>query len=497
MYIKGKEHIFNFIGRDRYSGLVWWGFIASAVALIAALLAFTFLGLNLGIEFKGGYLLKVQLDEPTTVPDINDMLDKYKDLGLNEHIVQVSQDGKTLTIRMPIIEDETARAAIIQGVRNDLISRYQDAPEVASFEQNESGQWVLKVYMKSLTPASYVEGLIPNYQDQGLVSATVNTGSEKVEGEDKNYVTVTMNLAEGADPQQVQQAVLQDLESSPYNIVTLSEEQVGAEWGKQVSRKAIISLAVFLGVILIYISFRFEFKMAVPAIGALVHDTVITVGIYALTGRQVTPATVIAFLTIMGYSLYDTIVVFDRIAENANLMDRTGRRTYREMVNESINQTLMRSIGTTLTTLLPIFTILIFGGDTLKDFAFALFIGVFLGSYSSIFVAPPFLAFWKETEPKYASIKAKADKASARETVVRKKGAKPAPVDKVEPVRDEGEREAAPRKKPAAAKAAPKPTDAAQAMKTTPKKKPAAKPGAKKTTKGPSSSSKKKKKKKK
>lgn len=497
MFIKGKERTFNFIGRERFSGLVWKAFVVSALALLVAVLAFSFKGLNLGIEFKGGYLLKVQLDEPTTVPDINALLDGYKDQGLDEHIVQVSQDGKILSIRMPNIEDETARASIIQGVKNDLISRYQDAPEVASFSQDENGQWVLKVYMKSLTPASYVEGLIPDYQNQGLVTATVDKGTEKVEGEDKNYVTVTMNLAEGADPQQVEQAILNDLGSSPYNIATLSEEQVGSEWGRQVSRKAIISLAVFLAVILIYITFRFEFKMAVPAIVALVHDTVITVGIYALTGRQVTPATVIAFLTILGYSLYDTIVVFDRIAENANLMDRTGRRTYREMVNDSINQTLMRSIGTTLTTLLPIFTILIFGGDTLKDFAFALFVGVFLGAYSSIFVASPFLAFWKETEPKFASIKAKADKASARDTVIRKKGAKPVPADKVERVRDDDEQEAAPKKKPAAAKAATKAAASKPGVKTAPKKKPAAKPGAKKTTHGPSSSKKKKKKKKK
>ncbi len=208
MFIKGKERTFNFIGRERFSGLVWKAFVVSALALLVAVLAFSFKGLNLGIEFKGGYLLKVQLDEPTTVPDINALLDGYKDQGLNEHIVQVSEDGKTLTIRMPNIEDETARAAITQGVKNDLISRYQDAPEAASFSQNENGQWVFKVYMKSLTPASYVESLTPGYRDQGLVSATVDTGTEKVEGEDQNYVTVTMNLAEGANPQQVEQAIL-------------------------------------------------------------------------------------------------------------------------------------------------------------------------------------------------------------------------------------------------------------------------------------------------
>jgi len=279
---------------------------------------------------------------------------------------------------------------------------------------------------------------------------------------------------------------------------TLSEEQVGSEWGREVSRKALISLAIFLAVILVYISFRFEFKMAVPAIAALVHDTIITVGIYSLFRLQVTPATAIAFLTILGYSLYDTIVVFDRISENANLIDRTGRRTYREIVSDSLNQTLMRSLGTTLTTLLPIVTILIFGGSTLKDFAFALFVGVFLGAYSSVFIASPFLAFWKETEPKYAAIRAKAGKRDARQAVVKKKGpaapaaakaekprpakaAKPRPAEQGEGSEREEAAGAAPAKQPSASSGKP-------AGKPGPKKKP--------TTRGPSSPSKKKKKKK-
>jgi preprotein translocase subunit SecF len=506
MYIKGKEHNVNFIGREKFSGLVWYAFVLSAVAILASLLAFTFMGINLGIEFKGGYLLKVEVDQTPNVSEVNAILAGYEDQGLTNPIVQVSEADKKITIRMPYIEDDASREAVIQGVKSDLIAKYQDTPEAAFFEQDpETGQWVLKVYVKSQSPvsASYVEDLLPSYQDLGLSSATVETGSEDVDGEEQNYVTVRMNMQEGTgqeQAEQVKQAFLEDLGSSPYNINTESENQVGSEWGREVSRKAAISLLVFLAVILIYITFRFEFKMAVPAIVALVHDTVITVGIYALTGRQVTPATAIAFLTILGYSLYDTIVVFDRIAENANLMDRSGRRTYREMVNDSINQTLMRSIGTTVTTLLPIFTILIFGGETLKDFAFALFIGVFLGAYSSIFIASPMLAFWKETEPKYAGIKAKADKHGAREAVVRKKPVRPVAAG-VGSLDDEAEetpaakKPAAPASKPAAkqkpaAGAASKPAAGA-------KKKPAAKPGTKKTTKGPTSSSKKKKKKKK
>jgi SecD/SecF fusion protein len=497
MYIKGKEHTVNFIGRENFSGLVWYAFGLSLAAILLSILVFSFMGINLGIEFKGGYILKVQVDRVPSVGEVESILAKYEDQGLTNPIVQVSEEDRKITIRMPYIEDDASREAVIQGVKQDLIAKYQETPEAASFEQDpETGQWALKVYTKSQTPvsASYVEELLAGYEDLGLKSATVETGSEG----DQNYVIVRMNMQEGAtqeQAEQVQQAFLRDMGASPYNINTESENQVGSEWGREVSRKAAISLLVFLAVILIYITFRFEFKMAVPAILALVHDSIIAVGIYALTGRQVTPATVIAFLTILGYSLYDTIVVFDRIAENANLMDRSGRRTYREVVNDSINQTLMRSIGTTLTTLLPIFTILIFGGETLKDFAFALFIGVFLGAYSSIFVAAPILAFWKETEPKYAGIKAKAEKHGAREAVVRKKPVRPAAAVVGD---EEIEERPAAAKKPAAAAAKKKPATAGAAKPASgAKKKPAAKPGAKKTTKGPASSSKKKKKKKK
>jgi SecD/SecF fusion protein len=246
---------------------------------------------------------------------------------------------------------------------------------------------------------------------------------------------------------------------------------------------------------LIYITIRLDFKMAVSAILALIHDTLITVGIYALTRRQVTPVTVIAFLTILGYSLYDTIVVFDRVEENTNLQARAGKSTYFDIVNESVNQTLMRSIGTTLTTLLPIITILIFGGETLKDFAFALFLGVFLGAYSSIFIASPLLALWREREPRSAAVRVKGEaRGGAREAILitAPRAAREAPrPGKAEKAREpeaapaaEAEGEAEEAAKPAARSAAAKPASAAGQRK-------------KATTKGPSGGKKKKKKKKK
>ncbi len=148
--------------------------------------------------------------------------------------------------------------------------------------------------------------------------------------------------------------------------------------------------------------------MAVSAIVAVVHDVLITVGIYALVGREVTPNTVAALLSILGYSLYDSIVVFHRIVENT---PRIGKRPYSGMVNDSINQVLVRSINTTFTTLFPVVALLLIGGETLKDFAFALTVGLIAGAYSSIFVASPLLSFWKEFEPRYRNLKLKYGKA--------------------------------------------------------------------------------------
>ncbi len=193
-----------------------------------------------------------------------------------------------------------------------------------------------------------------------------------------------------------------------WKVADKTIHNVGPGWGVYITRAALIALALSLLGLLIYISFRFEFKMAISAIVAVIHDVLITIGIYALVGREVTPNTVAALLSILGYSLYDSIVVFHRILENT---PRIGKRPYSTMVNDSINQVLLRSINTTLTTLFPVVALLLIGGETLKDFAFALTVGLVAASYSSIFVASPVLSFWKEFEPRYRNLKLKYGKA--------------------------------------------------------------------------------------
>jgi SecD/SecF fusion protein len=186
-----------------------------------------------------------------------------------------------------------------------------------------------------------------------------------------------------------------------------SSTSIGPTFGKTIANSAVIAIIASLLVISAYIALRFEWKYAVPVLIALMHDLLITAGVYSLTGREVTTATVAALLTILGYSLYDTIIVFDRVREN---VPRMPRAAFTQIVNRSMSEVLTRSLATSLCTLLPVGALLLFGGETLKDFAFALMIGIASGAYSSIFIASPVLTHWKEREPAYRSRRARIER---------------------------------------------------------------------------------------
>lgn len=191
---------------------------------------------------------------------------------------------------------------------------------------------------------------------------------------------------------------------------------VGPRWGAQVSRQALQGLGVFLVLVVVYISIRFEWRMALAALVTLLHDILVTIGVYAIVGFQVTPASVIALLTILGFSLYDTVVVFDRVQENTARLTSVSTETYGQVANASLNQVLVRSLSTSVAALLPVGALLfigagLLGADTLRDLALALFVGMAVGTYSSIFVATPFLVWLKEREPRYAQLR---DRAAAR-----------------------------------------------------------------------------------
>ena len=191
-----------------------------------------------------------------------------------------------------------------------------------------------------------------------------------------------------------------------FNVTSISFQNVGASCGKQVTNKALQGLIVFLIAVVIYISVRFEPKMAAAAIIALIHDLILAAGVYSITGFVVTPSTVIALLTVLGYSLYDTIVVFDKVEENTRGLEKQSNQTYAEAAELAVNQTFMRSINTSLIALLPVSGLLfvgalLLGAGTLKDLALALFVGLASGAYSSLFLATPLLADLKEREPRF------------------------------------------------------------------------------------------------
>jgi SecD/SecF fusion protein len=210
-----------------------------------------------------------------------------------------------------------------------------------------------------------------------------------------NVVQIQVSQLEPAQVTKVENALNNDYGVAKADFVSNS---VGPTFGAQIARTAVIAIAASLLLIAVYIGFRFEWKFAVPVMIALAHDLLITAGVYALFDREVTTATVAALLTIMGYSLYDTVIVFDRIREN---VPRMPRATFSQIANRSMSEVFTRSLATSFVVLMPVGSLLLFGGETLKDFAFALLVGVLSGAYSSIFIATPVLVEWKEREQTY------------------------------------------------------------------------------------------------
>jgi preprotein translocase subunit SecF len=266
----------------------------------------------------------------------------------------------------------------------------------------EGGQEITYAFVTPVT-ADDVQGVLASDGVQNAEVQIVNGTSVSIRGE-----SLTADTRE-AD------AVLDDLAAQAgIDRTEISSTDVGPTWGREISRKALIGLVVVLAAITLYIAFRFEWKMAIGAMVALAHDLVITAGVYALTGREVTPETVIAILTILGFSLYDTVVIYDKVQENTESTALVSKHGYSEVVNMSMNQVFMRSVNTSLVVLLPILSLLLFGGSTLKDFAFAMFVGVLTGAYSSIFVAAPVLTLLKEREPRYRQLQ---ERTAAREAI--------------------------------------------------------------------------------
>ena len=267
--------------------------------------------------------------------------------------------------------------------------------------------------------------------DARAVMVELDAGSAKIQ---------LVTNADGTEVLRIQADITTDSESravtqalADFGGVTtedVSVTTVGPSWGEEITKQAQRALIYFFIAITLYISIRLEWKMAVGALVSMAHDLLLSVGVYSVFQIEVTPATVISFLTILGYSLYDTIVVFDRALENS--ARQVSRVPYRVIMNRTLNQTLMRSVNTTVATILPIISMLVvgailLGAETLEEFALALLIGLTSGAYSSLFVAAPIVSWLKEREPRWAYTGEAGLPADARSTPILPRAARRAP----------------------------------------------------------------------
>lgn len=275
------------------------------------------------------------------------------------------------------------------------------------------GGLTLGVEFKGGTVFQFQSSKISVSQTQDALSGTPAAGATVVKIGDNNIQAQTEPLT-AVDSAKVTAALTDKLGLNASNI---TQNEVGSSWGEQITAKAIQGLVIFLILVALYLAIRYEWKLALGAMIALAHDIVITIGVYALVGFEVTPATVIGFLTILGYSLYDTVVVFDKVRENTHGLVGSSKMTYSSAANLAINQTLVRSINTSIVALLPVASLLfvgagLLGAGSLKDLALVLLIGMIAGTYSSIFVATPFAVALKEREPQ---MRALAKRVAARQ----------------------------------------------------------------------------------
>jgi len=346
--------------------------ILSSILLVASVASLATRGLNLGIDFEGGTAWEYKANG-VSVDQVREVLRPYGAEGAK--IQTVGSD----TVRISSdIEAETIPQDEVDGVRGALAGLAGvDAKQVTV--TRVSGTW--EVPATGITEDQVKAALEPvGYQD---AKVTI----------DDNSITV------------LAPSVILDITNSLTDLFgsePLSVTSVGPSWGQEITRQAIRALVWFFIAIAIYISIRLEWKMAVGALIAVVHDVVISVGIYSILQIEVTPSTVIAFLTILGYSLYDTIVVYDKVRENGSRQAVAGRMTYTDLMGMSLNQVFTRSVNTTIAPVLSILIVgsVIFGAITLQEFGLALLIGLLVGAYSSLFVAAPVVTWMKEREPR-------------------------------------------------------------------------------------------------
>lgn len=392
-------------------------FAISGVLLLVGMTTLAVRGLNLGIDFTGGTVWKAEAGE-ATVADVSAAIGDlgYSDVQVQEltetiggREVRTIQVGTDTTVEPDAETTEALDAAVdrFRDLRDGLPDKVREPLDAPYGDLSGlSGPFATPVPQELKELGEKLEAL-PALLDEAADPEVVATD----EARGLQTLVDRLGVLEGEGRRQASQDVSETLAELTGNpIEDVQVDQIGPSWGRQISEKAQTALIVFLAAIAIFITIRFELKMAIATLVALLHDLLMVVGIYAVLGFAVTPSTVVALLTMLGFSIYDGIVVFDRVAANTSMLAGRSKATYSEMANLSLNQVLMRSLNTSITTLLPILSVLVVGSvildaSTLGEFGIALLLGLVSGAYSSLFIATPLLALLKEREPRYRELR--------------------------------------------------------------------------------------------
>jgi preprotein translocase subunit SecF len=378
MQFFGETHI-------HFSRLRYKAFILSGIFIVAGLVSLAIKGgPRLSIDFEGGTLIQVRFDQPVPIGELRQTV---KDAGYdggdiqefgahNEYLItieKISEAGLASEILMQALEGAYPKAGW------QVLSSQELPPDISA--KFEGGNLVI-VSADSIPPIETLKSEVRS-RGVGVVELTKETST-----------TAAFSLPYlGVEAQAVGKITNAMKARFPDRAIEIRRtESVGPKIGEELKNRTWAAILISLFGILVYISWRFEFKFAVGAIVALIHDVIITVGIFSILNKEISLVIVAALLTIVGYSLNDTIVVFDRIRENFSLR---RRETYESMIDISINESLSRTIITSLTTLIVVLFLYFFGGEVIHDFAFALLVGIVVGTYSSIFVASPILIEWQ------------------------------------------------------------------------------------------------------
>lgn len=367
------ETRFDFVGKRK----IW--FTLSTIIIVLGIVSIIVRGgLNLGIEFKGGTEWTVAAPGVTQTQAV----DAMSGTGLINPTVELLGSGGKQTL----------------NVQSDLNHLSQAQQQAVSKK--------VQAALLAVTAAHAPKGSGSSSTTSTTAKATTTTSTTKADSSSTTSTTSASSTTTTA---------ASSGQSATPAADKISITNVGPTWGSSITNKAIEALIIFFIVVAIYISFRFEPKMALAAFIAMIHDVLIAVGVYSIFNFQVTPDTVVAILTILGYSLYDTVVVFDRVRDNTKGIGSSGRLTYPQLINLSMNQTLARSINTSMVAIIPVLSILLIGAgllgaQTLQSYGLALFIGLLSGAYSSIFIASPVLCMMKEREGRWVQIASRLEK---------------------------------------------------------------------------------------